>query len=117
MNGQTFKSVRGKLTNEQKKSVRQGRQWVEENRPRLTDQALVRKRELDALIEAMRMLKRERESRGLSLATISRRSGVDKSNLSKLENDPYPNPTLDTLIRIADAIGVRLTIAIADKAA
>ena len=50
------------------------------------------------------------EARGLSLADVAERSGIDKSRLSKLENDPRANPTLATLTRIASAMGVKLSI-------
>jgi DNA-binding phage protein len=108
-----FKSERRKLTLAQSRRLREGQRWVEANKAQLTAQALSRKREMLELAEAMRVLRRERESRGLSLAEVARRCGIDKGNLSRLETDPYPNPTLDTVSRIAHALGVRLTIGIA----
>jgi predicted transcriptional regulator len=53
-------------------------------------------------------LKRHREQRGLSLADVSARSGMDRSAVSRLENGIYVNPTLDTLYRYAEAIGAEL---------
>lgn len=107
-----FKSVRGKLTAEQRRRVHQGRGWVQANKGRLTAEALMHKRELLEAAHAMQTLKREREARGLSLAEVARRSGIDEANLARLETDLYPNPTLDTVSRIARVIGVRVTIGV-----
>ena len=60
----------------------------------------------------MLWLKREREARGLRLGEVVG-EGIEKSRLSKLETACQPNPTLDTLTRIASAIGVRLAIGVA----
>jgi ribosome-binding protein aMBF1 (putative translation factor) len=61
-----------------------------------------------ALVPMLRALKKEREVRGLSLATIAERSGIDKAALSRLENGVQTNPTVDTLYRYAAALGVDL---------
>jgi len=76
----------------------------------LTRDALGKKAELMALQSAMTILMRERKARGLSLGDVAERSGIDKSRLSKLENDPRSNPTLATLTRSASAIGVKVSI-------
>ena len=66
------------------------------------------------LREALQLLKAERLRLGLSLAEVGRRSGIGKSNLSRLENDPDPNPTVDTLLRYAEALGRDIRISLAD---
>jgi DNA-binding phage protein len=53
-------------------------------------------------------LKQVRVQAGLSLTNVSRRSGIDKAALSRLENGQNANPTLDTLLRYAAAVGKRL---------
>ena len=55
-------------------------------------------------------LKQARAEAGLSLAEVSRRCGIDKAALSRLENGQNPNPTLDTLWRYAAAVGKRLLL-------
>ncbi len=55
-------------------------------------------------------LKAERERRGLSLAEVASRSGIDKGALSRFENAANLNPQLDTLLRYAEAIGAELRI-------
>jgi transcriptional regulator with XRE-family HTH domain len=51
------------------------------------------------------------------LADIKARTGIEKGNLSRLENAPNPNPTIDTLARYADAVGKEVVITLIDKAA
>ena len=110
MGEHNIKRISGQLTAEQKRRHQQILEQVRRDRPRLTRDALGRKTELMALQSAMTVLKREREARRLSLGDVAERSGIDKSRLSKLENDPRSNPTLATLSRIASAIGVKLSI-------
>ena len=58
---------------------------------------------LDSLAE----LKNER---GLSLSELEAATGIGRSNLSRLWNNPSPNVTVETLNRIASALDVTLTI-------
>jgi len=66
---------------------------------------------LEAIHDVVRGLRAEREAQGLSLADMEARCGITRATLSRLENDPHPNPTLSTLVRIATALDVELTIA------
>jgi ribosome-binding protein aMBF1 (putative translation factor) len=65
-----------------------------------------------ALLSAVAELKRQREERGLSLADVSNRSGLDRALLSRLENGKILNPTMSTLWRYADAIGSQVSLAV-----
>jgi DNA-binding phage protein len=71
----------------------------------------------DHLQHALQILKAKREERGVSLAEVQRRSGIDRARLSRLESDPSANPTIETLDRIAHALGVELRISIIDTEA
>jgi len=62
--------------------------------------------------EILASLRRARIAAGMSLADVDAKTGMGRGNLSKLENDPHANPTLDTLLRLADAIGVELRVAV-----
>ena len=66
----------------------------------------------ERLCDALRALKAERESQSVSLSELEKRTGISKSALSRLENDPNPNPTMSTLQRIAEALGREITISI-----
>ena len=55
----------------------------------------------------VRLLKEEREKRGLSMNVVAQRSGLSHSIISLIERE-MRSPTLDTLLRIADAIDIDL---------
>jgi transcriptional regulator with XRE-family HTH domain len=59
------------------------------------------------IANVVRLLREEREKRGLSMNVVAQRSGLSHSIVSLIERD-LRNPTLDTLLRIADAIEVDL---------
>lgn len=54
-------------------------------------------------------LKRERHRRDMSLAQVADKADVDKSVMSRFENETT-DPRLSTLMRYADAVGAELTI-------
>jgi hypothetical protein len=74
-----------------------------------------RQGDLMALLSALATLRQERERQGLSLADVSERSGLEKAMLSRLENGKILNPTVATLWRYADAVGMTLKLS-AEKA-
>jgi transcriptional regulator with XRE-family HTH domain len=55
----------------------------------------------------IRLLREAREERGLSMNVVAQRAGLSHSIVSLIERD-LRNPTLDTLLRISEAIGVDL---------
>ncbi len=69
-------------------------------------------------LEQLRMLfvelKAARRIKGLSLSDLTEITGMDRSALSKLETGQRFNPTLETLVRYADAVGKRLIVSLAD---
>lgn len=64
--------------------------------------------------QALLALKSAREEAGLSLSDVAERSGIDKGALSRLENGVHDNPTVETLVRYATALGKRLTWSMQD---
>jgi transcriptional regulator with XRE-family HTH domain len=57
-----------------------------------------------------RRIKSLREARGLTLEQLGERmGGVDRSFLSRLENNPISNPTLGVLERVSAALSVNVT--------
>ncbi len=68
----------------------------------------------EQLREIVQVLKAERQRLGLSLAEVGERSGIGKANLSRLENDQDPNPTMDTILRYAEALGRVIHIALSE---
>lgn len=52
------------------------------------------------------MLQALREERGMSQAELSRRSGVAQAIISYIEAGKTPNPRIDTVIALAQVLGV-----------
>ena len=111
--------INKKLTAEERQRYDQIRKQIESEKPRLEEAGLKAKAKHDArlarLKEAVTSLKNTREELGLSLSDIRAITGIDKANLSRLENASDPNPTIDTLTRYADAVGKEILITLADK--
>jgi DNA-binding XRE family transcriptional regulator len=59
-----------------------------------------------AALAMLGQLKAERHKRGLSLADMMRLTGMSRESISRLENDPTPNPTMLTFARYAAALGL-----------
>ncbi|MCG8649122.1 MAG: helix-turn-helix domain-containing protein, partial [Pirellulales bacterium] len=72
-------------------------------------------REAQFRIAVVRQLREAREAAGISLSELEMRTGIQKSALSRLENSKSPNPTLATLRRYANAVGVELHVSIGDS--
>jgi transcriptional regulator with XRE-family HTH domain len=66
------------------------------------------------LKHVLKELREERQRQGLSLADMNARSGIDRSTLSKLENDDDPNVTMNTLMRYAQAVGKTVLVELED---
>ncbi len=69
-------------------------------------------REID---KTLNRLKKAREQAGLSLTDLAQRTGMDKATLSRLENGRNGNPTLETLSRIARALGKEIVLVLRDQ--
>jgi ribosome-binding protein aMBF1 (putative translation factor) len=104
-----------KRTPEEKKRIEGVRQRFQSERP--TPDELLASGEVTEFVplgeyldirEAVHALKRERERKGLSLATIAERSKMDKAAISRLENGLQANPTVATLYRYASAIDAQI---------
>ena len=65
---------------------------------------------LMALMNLARSLKRRRESMGLTIGEVARRSRLTPVTISRLENLHSRNPSLDTLFRYAMAIDALVTL-------
>jgi DNA-binding XRE family transcriptional regulator len=90
------------------------REQVEGELPELVSRHHARLSALDELDGLLRELKAAREARGLTLADVTRLTGMDRSALSKLENGQRPNPTVETLVRYAEAVGKRVIVSLED---
>ena len=112
------KHVRRDLTDAERARVKEARQLVQQDEAEIRGMAKKYKQEYDAaqatLQEALQLLKAERLRQGLSLADIQDRVGIERPNLSRLENDAEANPTVATLTRYAEALGKKLVISLSN---
>jgi len=70
----------------------------------------------ERLRDLLDALKSERERQGIRLSELSDRTGIDKANLSRLESDARVRPTLETLQRVAAALGKSVRLELVDAA-
>jgi hypothetical protein len=111
----TARTINKKLTPEERSRHQRIRQQVEGEKSELMAHGRRAKAHHTRLQEALAELKATRQKMGLSLTDIGARTGIEKSNLSRLENAPHPNPTVDTLTRYATAVGKEIVITLIEK--
>ena len=58
-----------------------------------------------------RLLREERQRQNLSLNLLAERAGLSRQMVSYVEQEER-NPTLDTLLRISTALGVKLEVVV-----
>jgi DNA-binding XRE family transcriptional regulator len=104
-----------RLTPEEAAKYRNIRKEIAEELPELTARHHERLAAFDQLAELLKQLKAAREDRGLSLSDLTELTGMDRSALSKLETGQRPNPTLETLVRYAEAVGKHLVVSLVDR--
>jgi DNA-binding Xre family transcriptional regulator len=103
-----------RLTPEEAAQYKEVRSQVAEELPDLILRHHERMAALDQLQELLAQLKAAREAKGMSLADLTELTGMDHSALSKLETGQRANPTVETLVRYAEAVGKRLVVSLAD---
>jgi DNA-binding Xre family transcriptional regulator len=109
------KARRRRLTPEEAAKYKAIRQQVAEELPELVARHHERMATLDPLNELLAQLKAARVAKGLSLTDLTELTGMDRSALSKLETGRRANPTVETLVRYAEAVGKRLVVSLADE--
>lgn len=103
-----------RLTPEEAAKYKAIREQVAEELPELIARHHERMAARDQLQGLLLQLKAAREAKGLSLADVTELTGMDRSALSKLETGQRANPTVETLVRYAEAVGKRLVVSLAD---
>ncbi len=106
--------VRRELTPEEKQRWQQAREEADREREGILADGrrlkAVHNRVQVAVRDAFRLLKAERQSLGLSLSDVEKKTGIGRAALSRLENETEPNPTVVTLTRYAEALGKQLVV-------
>lgn len=103
-----------RLTPEEVAKYKAIREQVAVELPDLVTRHHERMATLDQLQKLLMQLKAAREAKGLSLSDLTELTGMDRSALSKLETGLRANPTVETLVRYAEAVGKRLVVSLAD---
>jgi DNA-binding XRE family transcriptional regulator len=103
-----------RLTHEEAAKYKGIRQKISKEMPDLIARHNERMTALDQLHELLSQLKAAREEKGLSLSDLTELTGMDRSALSKLETGQRANPTVETLVRYAEAVGKRLVVKLSD---
>src|SRR5881628_28942 len=103
-----------RLTREEAARYKDIRQKISKELPDLIDRHYERITALDQLHDLLMQLKAAREAKGLSLSDLTELTGMDRSALSKLETGQRANPTVETLVRYAEAVGKRLIVKLSD---
>jgi DNA-binding XRE family transcriptional regulator len=103
------------LTPEEAARYQAIRAQVDDELPDLIARRHEREEAFDRLRDLFLQLKAAREAKGLSLADLAELTGMDRSALSKLETGQRANPTLETLLRYAQAVSKRLVISLEDE--
>jgi DNA-binding XRE family transcriptional regulator len=109
------------LSAEQRAAIEAIRERTRRERPGPDE--LIDRGELDELVPQAQYIetralgvrfRRIRERMGWSLTDLSERSGLTRAAISRLENGWNLNPTLETLFRYAEALGVGLSLSVND---
>jgi DNA-binding XRE family transcriptional regulator len=103
-----------RLTREEAARYKDIREKIDKELPDLIDRHHQRMAVLDQLKDLLLQLKAAREAKGLSLSDLTELTGMDRSALSKLETGQRANPTVETLVRYAEAVGKRLIVTLSD---
>jgi predicted transcriptional regulator len=103
-----------RLTPDEAAKYQAVRKQVADELPALVARHQERMASLDQLEKLFTQLKAAREAKGLSLADVTELTGMDRSALSKLETGHRANPTVETLVRYAEAVGKRLVVSLTD---
>ena len=103
-----------RLTREAAARYKAIREKISKELPDLIDRHHQRVAALDQLQDLLLQLKAAREAKGLSLSDLTEMTGMDRSALSKLETGQRANPTVETLVRYAEAVGKRLVVTLSD---
>ncbi len=107
-------------TGAQKNAYQETLAEVEAERDKITRRALaalIEQRQFELrMAEIAMLLCAARQEQGLSLQQLADLTGISRSALSRIESGVNNNPTLNTLLRIAKALGKEIVVSLHDAA-
>lgn len=86
---------------------------LERKYPYFKDRPTQRRLENDVAVAIGRRLRALRQEMGLTADDLSRRSGIHRPNISRIESGKHI-PSIDTLDRLSRALGVSMTVLVSD---
>lgn len=101
-----------KLTRAEEERLDRALETVDAEVAELLPAARKRRAASAALRDTCRLLRSEREAQGLSLGDICERTGISRTEISRLETAANKNPTINSLQRIASALGKELIVSL-----
>ncbi len=105
-------TMKFKRTAEQRAEEKAVRRRHAANPIRQRPAAAINRRSFAAILSLVARFKTVRESKGLTLAEVAGRMGIDPPALSRLETGKMLNPTLATLHKWAEALGQKMDVAL-----
>lgn len=103
-----------KLTKREAVKYKQVREKAEAEKPDVQSRVAARMQTAETIRRLGERLRQIREEQGKSLADIRELTGMDRSAIAKLETGQRENPSLDTLIRYAQALGKSVAVSLED---
>ena len=105
------------LSADEAAAERELRAKIDSDLPSLREQARAAKLRTNAksMLQTVEALKAERERQGLSLKDIERRTGIEESELSRLEQQTDGDATIVALLQYAGALGKAVEVKLTDQ--
>ena len=109
--------VRMELTPAQQDAMAQADREVEREKSWIDAKSKDAKRKHDAYVQRIASLLRDaREVAGLSLTQLAQRTGITRQAISRIESGANHNPTVSTIVRLAEALDKEWVIHLEDVA-
>lgn len=105
------------LTAAQREAMARVDAEVEQERDWIAAKSAEVKKKHDAQVQRLAMRLREaRESAGISLTQLAGRTGMTRQAISRIESGENRNPTVSTIVRLAEALNKECVIDLHDVA-
>jgi DNA-binding XRE family transcriptional regulator len=109
--------VRMELTPSQREAMAKADAEVEQERDWIDARSAEARKKHEAQMQRLASRLREaRQSAGLSLTQLSERTGMTRQAISRIESGENRNPTMSTIIRLAEALNKQCVIDLLDVA-
>jgi DNA-binding XRE family transcriptional regulator len=109
--------VRMELISSQREAMAKADAEVEQERSWIDARSAEARKKYDAQVQRLASLLREaRQSAGLSLTQLSERTGITRQAISRIESGENRNPTMSTIVRLAEALNKQCVIDLLDVA-